>query len=211
MPDLNSLPPSTRSPPPPPPLSTSASAASASSRQPPSGASGSLGGMSSTNHEGSEPATSPSQSQSQSQSQPQPPSLPSPGRSATTSLQAAAAVNAGLQHHGPRRALLARYLVYDTHSAFVLSADTTTHHRLLQFPLSPGYNLLQSRPPPIPSPHESAAQRPLPPRARRDGPRLPRQRGEPRCHLHIAAHASRRRPPSQSRPESGGVAPGAGG
>lgn len=98
MPDLNSLPPSTRSPPPPSPRPISAprslspaplstSSSSASPRLPV------LGGMSSTNNDVGDPATSPTR-----------PSA-SPSRAASTSLQAAAAVNAGLQHQGSRRAL----------------------------------------------------------------------------------------------------------
>lgn len=105
MPDLNSLPPSNRSPPPPSSSSSAAAARPISAQRslspaplPTSSSSSTsprlpvLGGMSSASNDTGEPAASPTQ-----------PSL-SPSRSASTSLQAAAAVNAGLQR-GSRRAL----------------------------------------------------------------------------------------------------------
>lgn len=150
MPDLNSLPPSTRSPP--PPSSATSLPASSSSIA-----------MSLSAPANDSDAASPRPHRHRQPSSPSP-SL-SPSRTAATSLQAAAAVNAGL-HHGSRR-------VYNFLSppmcVCVLSADPVL--RLFRLALSTSHNLLKRRPSPIPSPNEPTTQRSCHSGARRDAPR----------------------------------------
>lgn len=156
MPDLNSLPPSTRSPtspshPPPPAPSSSASL-------PPSSSSVAMSLSSPTNN--SEAASS----QSNRHRQPSSPSPSlSPSRTAATSLQAAATVNAGL-HHGSRRA----WISTSCSTKCVISTDS--HLRLFRLPFSTSCNFLKRCSPPISSPNEPTTKRSCNSRAWRDAP-----------------------------------------
>lgn len=151
MPDLNSLPPSTRSPSspshPPPPASSS------STSLPQSSSSLTMSLSSPTNN---------SEAASNRHRQPSSPSPSlSPSRSAATSLQAAATVNAGL-HHGSRRA----WTFPNFTIVFVLSTDSLL--RLFRVPLSTSCNFVKRRSSPVSGPNESTTQRSCNSRARRN-------------------------------------------
>lgn len=134
----------------------------------------------------------------------------SPSRSASISLHAAAAVNAGLQHEGSRRASFSPSCSSPfTEYTQPLTLRPPNNNRLLDLPIPPGHHLHQQRSETIPSPNEPPPQRSFPPRPWRNGsprPQQPFQHGhQPFCRalVSIALDGRPRPASSQPRPELG--------